>query len=88
MLLPNLLLIAGAAVAIYWSVSRAFKPLHKLTQAVERRSPRDLSPIDEQTSPAEVRPLVRSLNRLFSLMHRPKVSAALLLMRPISCARR
>lgn len=68
-LLPNLLLIAGAAVAIYWSVSRAFKPLHKLTQAVERRSPRDLSPIDEQTTPAEVRPLVRSLNRLFSLVN-------------------
>lgn len=67
-LLPNLLLIAGAAVAIYWSVSRAFKPLRTLTQAVERRSPRDLSPIDEQTSPAEVRPLVRSLNRLFSLV--------------------
>jgi two-component system sensor histidine kinase TctE len=68
-LLPNLLLIAGAAVAIYWSVSRAFKPLHKLTQAVERRSPRDLNPIDEQSSPAEVRPLVRSLNRLFSLVN-------------------
>lgn len=68
-LLPNLLLIAGAAVAIYWSVSRAFKPLNKLTQAVERRSPRDLSPIDETTSPAEVRPLVHSLNRLFSLVN-------------------
>ncbi|MEG0151240.1 MAG: sensor histidine kinase N-terminal domain-containing protein [Comamonas sp.] len=68
-LLPNLLLIAGAAVAIYWSVSRAFKPLHKLTQAVERRSPRDLSPIDETTSPEEVRPLVHSLNRLFSLVN-------------------
>ena len=68
-LLPSLLLIAGAAVAIYWSVSRAFKPLHKLTQAVERRSPRDLNPIDEQSSPAEVRPLVRSLNRLFSLVN-------------------
>lgn len=68
-LLPNLLLIAGAAVAIYWSVSRGFKPLHKLTQAVERRSPRDLNPINEETSPAEVRPLVHSLNRLFSLVN-------------------
>lgn len=68
-LLPNLLLIAGASIAVYWSVSRAFKPLRTLTKAVERRSPRDLSPIDEQTSPAEVRPLVHSLNRLFSLVN-------------------
>ena len=68
-LLPNLLLIAGASIAVYWSVSRAFKPLRTLTKAVERRSPRDLSPIDEKTSPAEVRPLVHSLNRLFSLVN-------------------
>ncbi|MEG2050402.1 MAG: ATP-binding protein, partial [Comamonas sp.] len=34
-----------------------------------RRSPRDLSPIDETTSPEEVRPLVHSLNRLFSLVN-------------------
>ena len=68
-LLPNLLLIAGASIAVYWSVSRAFKPLRTLTKAVERRSPRDLSPIDEKASPAEVRPLVHSLNRLFSLVN-------------------
>lgn len=68
-LLPNLLLIAGASIAIYWSVSRAFRPLLALTQAVERRSPHDLSPIAEKSSPAEVRPLVRSLNRLFALVN-------------------
>ena len=68
-LLPSVLLIAGAGIAIYWSVSRAFRPLLTLTQAVERRSPRDLSPISEHSSPAEVRPLVRSLNRLFALVN-------------------
>ena len=68
-LLPNLVLVAGAALAIHWAVRRTFKPLLDLAEAVERRSPRDLSAIDENTSPQEVRPLVRSLNRLFALVN-------------------
>ena len=68
-LLPILLLIAVASAAIYWSVARAFKPLLTLTQAVQRRSPRDLNPIDEKTSPAEVRPLIHALNRLFGMVN-------------------
>jgi two-component system, OmpR family, sensor histidine kinase TctE len=68
-LLPNLLLLAVAAVAVTWAVSRALRPLIDLKEAVEHRSPRDLSPIDAQSAPAEVRPLVASLNRLFSLVN-------------------
>jgi two-component system sensor histidine kinase TctE len=66
---PNLLLLAGAVFAVRWSVARALKPLLELRQAVERRSPRDLSAIDEHASPEEVRPLVNSLNRLFGLVN-------------------
>ena len=68
-LLPNLVLITLAAFAVNWAVRRALKPLLDLKEAVERRSPRDLSAIDEQASPEEVRPLVLSLNRLFSLVN-------------------
>ena len=68
-LLPYLLLVCAAALAIRWAVSRAFRPLVELADAVERRSPKDLNPIDEATSPAEVRPLVRALNHLFALVH-------------------
>ena len=68
-LLPNLVLVVAAALAIHWAVGRAFKPLIDLAATVERRSPRDLSAIDEAASPAEVRPLVRSLNRLFTLVN-------------------
>ena len=68
-LLPNLVLVAAAALAIHWAVRRAFKPLVDLADAVQRRSPRDLSPIDAAASPAEVRPLVNSLNRLFALVN-------------------
>jgi len=68
-LLPNLMLLAGAAFAVRWAVERALKPLLELREAVERRSPRDLSAIDERASPEEVRPLVNSLNRLFDLVN-------------------
>lgn len=68
-LLPNLVLVAAAALAIHWAVRQAFKPLVDLAEAVEHRSPRDLSPIDEAASPSEVRPLVHSLNRLFALVN-------------------
>nr|WP_313301517.1 ATP-binding protein [Diaphorobacter sp.] len=67
-LVPHLILIACAAWAIHLGVRLAFRPLEALTRAVERRSPRDLHPIDEAHSPLEVRPLVRSLNHLFTLV--------------------
>lgn len=68
-LLPNLVLIAIAAFAVGWAVERALKPLLALKEAVERRSPRDLSALDETAAPGEVRPLVDSLNRLFGLVN-------------------
>lgn len=67
-LLPNLLLVAAAGLAIHWAVGRAFKPLVDLANKVERRSARDLNPIDASTSPQEVRPLVHALNHLFELV--------------------
>jgi two-component system, OmpR family, sensor histidine kinase TctE len=67
-LLPNLLLIAAAALAVNWAVQRALRPLIELKDALENRSPRDLSALDPNQSPDEVRPLVESLNRLFALV--------------------
>lgn len=68
-LLPNLVLLTVAAFAMRWAVQRALRPLLELREAVESRSPRDLSSIDESASPEEVRPLVHSLNRLFALVN-------------------
>ena len=68
-LLPNLVLVLAAGFAVNWAVTRALKPLNDLTDAVERRSPRDLSAIDPQSTPAEVQPLVAALNRLFGLVN-------------------
>ncbi len=68
-LLPNLILVVVAGFALNWAVTRALKPLLELKDAVERRSPRDLSAIDPLTTPAEVQPLVTALNRLFGLVN-------------------
>lgn len=68
-LLPNLVLLLAVGLAVNWAVTRALKPLIELKEAVERRSPRDLSAIDPLTTPAEVQPLVSALNRLFGLVN-------------------
>ena len=52
--LPNLLLAVAAFFAVNWAVRRALRPLIELKEAVERRSPRDLSALDAQGSPDEV----------------------------------
>ena len=67
--LPNLVLAFGAAFAVNWAVRRALRPLLELKDAVEGRSPRDLSALDASRSPDEVLPLVLSLNRLFALVN-------------------
>lgn len=68
-ILPNLVLLAFAAAGVTWAVSRAMRPLLDLKLAVERRSPRDLSPLDHEHAPAEVQPLVQALNRLFGMVN-------------------
>ena len=67
-LLPHLVIVAAAAFAVRWAVDRALRPLLELTEVVARRSPQDLSPIDNTATPQEVRPLVAALNRLFGLV--------------------
>ncbi len=64
-LLPNIVLVGVAGLVVNWAVSRALRPLLALKDAVARRSPRDLSPIDPLATPAEVQPLIDALNRLF-----------------------
>lgn len=69
-LLPNIVMISLVAFFVSWAVQQALRPLRDLTLAVERRSPRDLSSINERTTPLEIRPLVVSLNRLFDMVNR------------------
>lgn len=68
-LLPNLVLMVLGVFVVNWAVRQALRPLLDLKEAVEQRSPSDLSAMDVQASPEEVRPLVQSLNRLFNLVN-------------------
>nr|WP_245341756.1 MULTISPECIES: sensor histidine kinase [unclassified Rhizobium] len=51
-----LLLAAGAYAAV--------KPLNRLREAIDKREPDDLTPVEVASLPLEVRPLVESVNRL------------------------
>jgi two-component system sensor histidine kinase TctE len=60
----QLVLIAMACVAVYWGVARGLRPLQALGGALARRSHQDLSPLDAERAPQEVRPLVDEVNAL------------------------
>lgn len=68
-LLPNAVLLVALFFAVNWAVRRALRPLLELKDQVERRGPKDLSALNEEASPDEVRPLVVALNRLFALVN-------------------
>jgi two-component system, OmpR family, sensor histidine kinase TctE len=67
-LLPNGVVVLAAGLVVHWAVRRALAPLQRITQELAQRSPRDLSSIDSQRAPEEVRPLIGALNHLFELV--------------------
>lgn len=64
--IPQLLLIVMATLAIYVGVSRGLAPLGRLERAVSHRSHLDLSPVEVRDVPGEVRPLVDEVNELMT----------------------
>lgn len=57
---------APVLAALIWGLVRwGLAPLERVTSAVGRRSPQDLSPLDPEAAPTEVMPLVDALNALF-----------------------
>lgn len=63
-IVPQLLLIALAGVAVWWGVRRGLAPLQRVREDVSLRSHRDLQPLPLREVPAEVRPLVAEVNAL------------------------
>jgi two-component system sensor histidine kinase TctE len=63
-ILPQIVLILLAGTLVWYGVSRGLVPLNMLTQAIQRRSDRDLSPLSDDATPAEVRPLTHAINDL------------------------
>jgi two-component system sensor histidine kinase TctE len=65
MLVPQLALVALAAVLVWLGVGRGLRPLEAVVDAIRRRSHQDLSPLREAAAPLEVRPMVHAINGLF-----------------------
>lgn len=75
-ILPNIVMVLVAYLALNWAIRVALGPLIDLKAAVESRSPKDLSAIDPEKSPDEVRPLVHAINRVFGLVNAQTESQA------------
>jgi two-component system sensor histidine kinase QseC len=65
MLLPLAVALPALAFLIWLGIRRAMRPLRLLNRQVEDRAPDNLAPVELRQAPAEVAPLVASLNRLF-----------------------
>ncbi|MBI1271656.1 hypothetical protein GC174_14610 [bacterium] len=62
--LPQLLIITIAVVAVRVGISKGLSPLNKISAAIGERSPQDLSPINLKIVPDEVTNFIMALNDL------------------------
>jgi two-component system sensor histidine kinase TctE len=66
-----IILLAPVTVALVWfGLKRGLRPLERLRMRIEGRGPDDLSPIPSEEVPAEVAPLVNTLNRQLDRVRR------------------
>lgn len=64
--LPLLILLPVMALVLWWIVGRGLAPLRRVASDVAARRPEALERLSEDALPAEVAPLVASLNRLLT----------------------
>ena len=65
-LAAQLLFVPIALLFVWLGLTKGIAPLNELSQAIRGRKPSDLSPIDEQAAPEEVRTLIGSFNDLMA----------------------
>ena len=68
-LVPQSILVLFTGFYLVTGVKRGLKPLHKLTDEIAQRSPRDLSPIAETYIFPEVRTLTDTINDLLARLN-------------------
>lgn len=54
---------------IFLVIKVAADSLKKISNSIKIRDPKNLSPLDEKLAPREIRPLLKEINRLFSLIN-------------------
>jgi two-component system, OmpR family, sensor histidine kinase TctE len=64
--IPQLLLITLAALAVWFGVARGLAPLNAVRAAIASRSQWNLKPVFEVVAPVEIRPLVDAIDDLLS----------------------
>ncbi len=64
LVLPTALVVVATGIMIWFGIASGLAPLRQIERELERRGGDDLSPVDEESAPQEVRLLVQALNRL------------------------
>jgi two-component system, OmpR family, sensor histidine kinase QseC len=65
LLAPTMLIAPLLGFLIWSSLSRGLRPLRALAKELQNRGAEDMSPVRAGPTPAEILPMVRSLNQLF-----------------------
>jgi two-component system, OmpR family, sensor histidine kinase QseC len=65
LLLPALVIIPLLGLLIWASLRRGLKPLSDMAAQLQARDVDDMSPLNAQSAPSEIRPLAAALNALF-----------------------
>lgn len=70
MIVPFALALIGSLIALWLGVKQGLRPLHRLFQELRRREPANLDPVTIGDAPAELKPVVATLNELFARVER------------------
>lgn len=65
-MMPQFIVIPIAVVLVWFGLTKGLAPLRRLQAHLTRRRPTDLSPIDLERVPEEIRPLIEAFNRLMA----------------------
>ena len=70
MLWPQIFLLAGIVILVWYGIGRGIAPLSRIRDAIAQRSHDDLSPLEETGLPAEVQEQVHVINDLMDRLGR------------------
>ena len=62
--LPQMLVLVVAILLIVYGYTYVLRPMQRLRALIDNRGLNDLSPLDPETAPQDLRPLIRSINGL------------------------
>ncbi|MGC1439285.1 MAG: sensor histidine kinase N-terminal domain-containing protein [Burkholderiaceae bacterium] len=68
-IIPQFFVLPIAAALVWFGLARGLRPLRGLRDRIRSRRPDDLSPIDPQSAPHEIVPLVESFNELLGQLN-------------------